>query len=353
MASSNVVIAGTTYPSVPAVTLVKSGGGTSTFTDVSDTTAAAADVAQGKYFYTAAGVKTEGTASGGSVTPPETPTDAVIFYSIEPFTLRTRNFAQNWDGTLQYSTNNSSWSTWGGTTILTAVQSDGWYKLYLRGSSNTRLTGSSGNGKRWVFSGNAIVCKGNFQNLLNYNSTLISRLSVYAFQYLFAYCGNIDFDIELPFTSLNGYCYNYMFMNCSSLLKAPRLPATTVPNYAYSYMFAHCDALKIPPALPATTLGTYSYNYMFYNCQSLEAIPVIKATNLPNYCCSYMFYDTNAVKISTTQSSAYPYSYRIPHEGEGTAGTGSLTAMFSGNGGTFTGTPTINTTYYTSNTVIS
>ena len=33
--------------------------------DVTDTTAAAADVGQGKYFYTAAGVKTAGTASGG------------------------------------------------------------------------------------------------------------------------------------------------------------------------------------------------------------------------------------------------------------------------------------------------
>lgn len=37
-----------------------------TIMDISDTTAAASDVASGKYFYTAAGVKTAGTASGGS-----------------------------------------------------------------------------------------------------------------------------------------------------------------------------------------------------------------------------------------------------------------------------------------------
>lgn len=43
----------------------KTGGGTATFTDVTDTTAAAADVASGKYFYTAAGVRTQGTNSGG------------------------------------------------------------------------------------------------------------------------------------------------------------------------------------------------------------------------------------------------------------------------------------------------
>ena len=33
--------------------------------DISDTTAVASDVASGKYFYTAAGAKTQGTASGG------------------------------------------------------------------------------------------------------------------------------------------------------------------------------------------------------------------------------------------------------------------------------------------------
>ena len=41
---------------------------TITAVDISDTTAAAGDVAQGKYFYTAAGVKTAGTASGGGAT---------------------------------------------------------------------------------------------------------------------------------------------------------------------------------------------------------------------------------------------------------------------------------------------
>ena len=39
---------------------------TITALDISDTTAVASDVAQGKYFYTAAGIKTAGTGSGGS-----------------------------------------------------------------------------------------------------------------------------------------------------------------------------------------------------------------------------------------------------------------------------------------------
>lgn len=63
--AQNVTIMGASYSAVPAVTLPKTGGGTATFTDVTDTTATASDVASGKYFYTSAGVRTAGTNSGG------------------------------------------------------------------------------------------------------------------------------------------------------------------------------------------------------------------------------------------------------------------------------------------------
>lgn len=63
--AQNVTVAGASYSDVPSVTLPKTGGGTAAFTDVTDTTAEAGDVAAGEYFYTAAGVRTLGTASGG------------------------------------------------------------------------------------------------------------------------------------------------------------------------------------------------------------------------------------------------------------------------------------------------
>lgn len=66
--AQNITLLGASYSAVPAVQLPKTGGGTATFTDVTDTTAAAADVASGKYFYDAAGVRTQGTASGGGGT---------------------------------------------------------------------------------------------------------------------------------------------------------------------------------------------------------------------------------------------------------------------------------------------
>lgn len=65
MAQNDIALMGAVYPDVPAVTLPIDGGGTAKFTDVSDTTASASDVAQGKYFYTSSGVYTQGTASGG------------------------------------------------------------------------------------------------------------------------------------------------------------------------------------------------------------------------------------------------------------------------------------------------
>lgn len=63
--AQNITLLGASYPDVPAVTLPKTGGGTATFTDVSDSTAVAADVLNSKWFYTAQGIRTQGTATGG------------------------------------------------------------------------------------------------------------------------------------------------------------------------------------------------------------------------------------------------------------------------------------------------
>ena len=68
MAQVNIDIAGAQYTDVPAIDVPKHAGGTARFTEVSDTTATASDVMSGSYFYTAAGVRTQGTATGSTYT---------------------------------------------------------------------------------------------------------------------------------------------------------------------------------------------------------------------------------------------------------------------------------------------
>lgn len=66
--AKNITWLGSSYTGVEQLTLPQTGGGTAKFTEVSDTTASASDVATGKYFYTSAGVRTQGTSSGGGGT---------------------------------------------------------------------------------------------------------------------------------------------------------------------------------------------------------------------------------------------------------------------------------------------
>lgn len=128
---------------------------------------------------------------------------------------------------------------------------------------------------------------------------------------------------------------------------------TTLPNsYCFTQLFSNCTWLKTAPRLPATTLTTYCYLNMFYNCTYLENIPELPATTLPNYCYQQMFNLCSKIKLSASQTWEYQTPYRIPTKWTWTVGSNSLYNMFSWTGWTFTWTPTINTTYYTSNTLV-
>ena len=61
-----------------------------------------------------------------------------------------------------------------------------------------------------------------------------------------------------------------------------------------------------------------------------------------------MFNGCTKIKLSSTQTEEYTQEYRIPTFGAGTTAIDALTDMFTNTGGTFTGTPSINTTYYLS-----
>ncbi len=167
---------------------------------------------------------------------------------------------------------------------------------------------------------------------------------------MFGGCTSLTSAPALPATTLAGGCYGYMFSGCTSLTSAPTLPSMTLSDYCYQYMFTGCTSLTSSPVLPATTLATGCYYHMFDDCTSLTSIPSLHALNLEERCYFEMFYNCSSIKLSETQTGEYQTPYRIPTNGVGVDNTSTMINMFINTGGTFTGTPTINTTYYLSNT---
>ena len=172
---------------------------------------------------------------------------------------------------------------------------------------------------------------------------------------MFDSCTSLTTAPELPAMTLADSCYENMFKGCTSLKTAPeKLPARTLAEDCYYSMFHNCTSLTTAPALPATELANDCYHWMFYNCKSLTTAPELPATTLDYGCYYSMFEGCTSLKLSKTKTGEYQYAYRIPMSGTGKydpsmryVTKNSLDYMFTNTGGTFTGTPTINTTYYT------
>lgn len=125
-------------PVISVVDTTDSHGGTVrtiTALDISDTTAVAGDVAQGKYFYTAQGVKTAGTGSGGTPSA----TQHTIYFEFSDSTNTT--ITAYWDESfISNSITATTPTTYGGKTV-TLAQLDGvtWYEVSGDIPLNTEL----------------------------------------------------------------------------------------------------------------------------------------------------------------------------------------------------------------------
>ena len=175
-----------------------------------------------------------------------------------------------------------------------------------------------------------------------------TTLADYCYYHMFYGCTSLTQAPALPATTLAEGCYYRMFSDCTSLTLAPALSATTLANNCYASMFRGCTSLTQAPALTAATLANNCYDSMFRGCTSLAQAPALPAATLANNCYDSMFYGCTGIKLSTAQTGEYKVAYRIPTTETGTTATNALIDMFASTGGTFTGTPEVNTTYYLS-----
>ena len=301
---------------------------------------------------------------------------ALEFASPEVFSI---SAPKNWDGEIEY-TNGSRWETWDGSEIISGENGSN-HCIYLRGTGNSKITGDSSG--VWSIAGTNIACNGAIDLLLDYATVKSGNHPTMAdscYDSMFSDCTSLTAAPSLPATTLAGWCYASMFQGCTNLATAPSLPATTLADGCYYHMFSGCTSLTAAPSLPATTLANNCCISMFQGCTNLTTAPSLPATTLANNCymsmfqgctnlatapslpattladsCYYcMFYGCKGIKLSYTASGTYTKAYRIPKSGTGTTASYALNYMFDSTGGTFTGTPKINTTYYLdeSNTIV-
>jgi len=258
---------------------------------------------------------------------PSDPSNVVVFKSDSPRTI-TPKFTQS-GVTLQYSID--SGLTWNNISSggKTASSDEIWFRGRATDAKSLYTSASVPRPNAWVFSGNAS-----------------NKLHVYGdLRYLL--CDSLG-DDAITF-DIDNYCFSYMFNSCTALATALSLPATTLATSCYSNMFYGCTSLTTAPSLPATALANYCYSSMFNGCTSLTIAPNLPATTLARNCYLNMFRGCTAFKVSETKTGGYQYAWRIPTSGTGTTASMWNASMLANTGGTFTGDPAIDTTYYVEN----
>ena len=275
------------------------------------------------------------------------------FKSPSSFTLNVQDTTKHWDGTLEYSTDTSTWSTWNGTTTLSSSTSGRNNVLYLRGTGNTKITGSSEQYK-WVLTGSDIKCSGNIENLLDYATVTSGNhptMARYCYFNMFNGCTSLTQAPALPATTLKYQCYAYMFQDCTALTQASALPATTLAQSCYKSMFNRCTNLtQAPNVLPATTLTESCYMYMF-EFTAITAIPRIMATTYATDSCKGMFDDIKTLNVYSSSGEGHTYGWTAPASTycSGMFGSDdgeSEWAKLDGSNFPNSGTPTEGVTYY-------
>ena len=261
-------------------------------------------------------------------------TPYLTFRSSMPFSVEASS--QSWDGTIEYSTDAATWTTWTGSSI-SAAQSGGQYRIYLRGTGNTVVS----NGSYWSLPAMGdVYCEGDIETLRDYNGNP-PAMGASCYKSMFSGCDTLKSAPTLSATTLAVRCYDSMFAGCTILAEAPALPARTMVGYCYYKMFNDCTALKNPPELPAMDLASNCYAAMFAGCTSLISLPELPATTTLDASYYTMFDGCSSLVINESGDGV---AWSLPTMVS--AGSIYKSNMFRGTGGDFTGSPVEGKTYY-------
>ena len=337
----------------------------------------------------------------------------IKFSSPKPFTLKTSTGGKIWTpitALVEYSYDKETWTNWGGSLINSGPKN----VLYLRGSNATTFgmgTSTSSTHRRLVLDGENIKLSGDIEGILSHGSRIdgeFPNVSNGTFKYLFEdnlALTNI-YDLRFERETLPTSYMASMFRNDKNLTIPPRVikakecgersleyafcnsGVTTTPlfeveriglhgmegtfrdcfelltakpfgrirygNYAMSAIFYGCSKLKRAPEIGfPLTVGGYIFEYMFQKCSSLETLYTFEWKNIGAGSFRYMYAECPLIKIySSAPTGVESSEYMIPMQGGGTPGTDAFKNMFTGTGGSFTGTPSGNTLYYTTNELI-
>lgn len=257
--------------------------------------------------------------------------DYVAFTSPSSFSLSIIGTPKLWDGIVEYSQDGQQWSEWNGATTLSSGQLNNENVLFVRGTGNTKITGTTGatdNGA-WHFSGSNISIAGTLQNLLDYQ-------------------GNAS-PGESAFKSLFGWKSpgNAAIISAAGLYISDPLSIGICEG-----MFSRCNGLIYPPHFTAQTMYERCYKTVFYDCTALEVLPALPALTLQPNCYETLFAGCSKIKASYTSSDVYENEYRIPIRGTGVNASQATYNIFSRTGGSINNaTIALDTIIYTANTV--
>lgn len=256
------------------------------------------------------------------------------------------------DVSLETSLDGVSWSDYSMTS--TKVLPYKWSRVYFRSKNTNNVFSSSVADNYWFRWGWKIGAYGNISYLLNRNKT--NTAPDYCFNNLFntQHYNLVKVDLELPWTSIWAFSFLH-FLQFNKDLKSAKIKcnATTLWQNCFEWFFQRCSNLEdLDIKLPATTVAYGCYEFMFASCTKLTKLVKLPATTLNTSCYLQMYKWCSLIKLSSTKTWEYQTAYRIPTSWTWSWGSNQTKDMFTDTGWTFTWTPSLNTTYYTSNEVI-